>query len=89
VSLGRGSVFEVPREGHRYTDLDCLDEIRALCVAAIRGELRETVVFKGDEVVGADTRLKVGSTEIGDSWRQLTNPFRRPVKRSFEYEPYA
>jgi hypothetical protein len=89
VTLGRGAVFEVPREGHRYTDLDFLDEIRALCVAAISGELRETVLFKGDEVVGADAKVKVGSIETGDSWRKLTNPLRRPVRRSYEYEPYA
>lgn len=89
VSLGRGAIFEVPAEGHRYTDLDCLDEVRALCVAAIRGELRETVLFKGDEVVGADATIKIGSIETGDSWRQFTNPLRRPVKRSFDYEPYA
>jgi hypothetical protein len=89
VSLGRGAAFEVPREGHRYTDLDFLDEIRALCVAAIRGEFRETVLYKGDEIVGADARVMIGSTETGDSWRCLTNPFRRPVKRAFEYEPYA
>ena len=89
VSLGRGAVFEVPREGHRYTDLDFLDEIRALCVAAVKGKLRETVLFKGDKVVGADAKLRVGTVETGDSWRQLTNPLRRPVRRAYEYEPYA
>jgi hypothetical protein len=61
VSVGRGAVFEVPREGHRYTDLDCVHEIRALCLAAIRGELRETVWFKGEEVVAADAKVRIGS----------------------------
>jgi hypothetical protein len=89
VSLGLGAVFEVPRGGHRYTDLNFLDEIRALCVAAIRGEFRETVLFKGDQVVGADAKIRVGSIETGDSRRRLTNPLRRPVRRSYGYEPYA
>lgn len=89
ITLGRGAVFEVPLEGHRYTDLDFLDEIRALCVAAIRGDFRETVLFKNDRIVGANARVGVGSVETGDSWRRLTNPFRRPVRRSYEYEAYA
>jgi hypothetical protein len=65
VTLGRGAVFEVPREGHRYTDLDFLDGIRALCVAANCGKLRETVLFKGDEVVGADAKVRSGSLRPG------------------------
>lgn len=89
ITLGRGAVFEVPLEGHRYTDLDFIDEIRALCVGAIRGDFQETVLFKGDDVVGADARVRVGSVETGDSWRRLTNPFRRPVMRSYAYESYA
>jgi hypothetical protein len=89
LSLGRGAVFEVSPEGRRYSDLSQLDEVRALCLATIRGEFRETVWFKGEDVVGGRGWATVGSEEVGDSWRQLfTNPLRFRKKRSFEYEPY-
>jgi hypothetical protein len=90
LTVGRGAVFEVPLEGHRYTDLPYLDEIRAICLAAIRGDVEETVWFKGGDVVGGAARARIGSREIGDSWRQLfTNPLRRSTKKSFVYEPYV
>jgi hypothetical protein len=89
VTIGRGAVFEVPREGHRYSDLAYLDEVRAICFAAIRGEVEETVWFKGEDVVGGTAKAKIGSRETGDSWRQLfTNPLRHRTKKSFTYEPY-
>lgn len=89
VSLGRGAVFEVPLEGNRYSSLDFLDEIRALCMAAIRGHLVETVRFKGSEVVGARATAQIGKAEVGDSWRKVfTNPFRRSHTKTFTYPPY-
>jgi hypothetical protein len=89
LSLGRGAVFEVPPEGRRYSDLSQLDEVRALCLATIRGEFRETVWLKGEDVVGGRGSATVGSEEVGDLWRQLfTNPLRLRKKRSFEYEAY-
>jgi len=89
VSLGRGALFEVPVEGHRYSDLDSLDEVRALCLAAVRGHLVETVRFKGSEVVGASATARIGSAEVGDSWHKVfVNPFRRGQKKTFTYEPY-
>jgi hypothetical protein len=90
VTLGRGTVFEVPIQGRRYSDLDFCDEIRAICLAAIRGDVSETVWFKGQEVVEARGRAKIGSREVGDSWRAVfTSPFRRRTKRTFVYEPYV
>ena len=89
LAIGRGAVYEVPSDGHRYSDLSQLDELRALCLAAVRGEFRETVSFKGDEVVGGRGYAVVGSQEVGDLWRRaFTNPLRLSKKRSFEYEPY-
>lgn len=90
VSLGRGAVFELGPEGRDYSDLMQLDELRALCLAAIRGDFRETVWFKGDEVIGGRGWAKVGSEEVGHRWRQVfTNPFRRTRKRLYAYEPYG
>jgi hypothetical protein len=42
VSLGRGAVFELGPEGRDYSDLTQIDELRALCLAAVRGDFRET-----------------------------------------------
>jgi hypothetical protein len=90
LTIGRGAVFEVPLEGHRYSRLPYLDEIRAICLAAIHGEIEETVWFKGRDIIGGTGSAKIGSTKVGDSWRKLfTNPLRRATKRSFVYEPYA
>jgi hypothetical protein len=90
ITVGHGTVFEVPMAGRRYSDLDFRDEVRAICLAAIRGDVRETVWFKGGEVVGGKGSATIGSQEVGDSWRALfTNPFRRRTKKSFLYEPYV
>jgi hypothetical protein len=89
LSLGRGAVYELAPEGQRYTDLAQLDEFRAICLAAVRGEFTETVWLKGDEVIGARGRAKIGSGEVGDYWRQVfTNPLRRTRKRDYSYDPY-
>jgi hypothetical protein len=89
LTIGHAAVFEVPREGFRYSELEFLDEIRAICLAAIRGDVTETAVFKGDKVIGGSAKAKIGTVEVGDSWRQVfTNPFRRVRRASFSYQPY-
>lgn len=89
ITIGRGAVYEVPVEGHRYTDLDFGEEIRAICLAAVDGGVRETVWYKGSDVVGGRGYAHIGSREVGDHWRKLlSNPLRRAVKVSFSYEPY-
>jgi hypothetical protein len=77
-----------PGEGRRYSELGFLDEVRALCLAAINGRLVETVRFQGAKVVGARAKTTIGSVEVGDSWRKVfTNPFRRSTQETFSYEP--
>jgi hypothetical protein len=89
LSLGRGAVYELVPDGRRYSDLTQLDELRALCLAAVRGEFSETVWLKGDDVVGARGRARIASGEVGDLWRQVfTNPLRRTRKRVYAYDPY-
>lgn len=90
LTIGHAAVFEVPCGGHRYSDLEFVDEIRAICLAAVRGEVTETAWFKGDKVVGGSGKAKIGTAEVGDSWRQIfTNPLRRARRASFTYEPYS
>jgi hypothetical protein len=90
LSLGRGAVYELAPAGRSYTELEQLDELRALCLAGIRGEFRETVWVKGDDVVGGRGWATVGSAEVGHLWRQaFTNPLRRARKSSHSYQPYV
>jgi hypothetical protein len=49
-------------------DLTQIDELHALCLAAVRGDFRETVWFKGDEVIGSRGWAKIGSDEVGHRW---------------------
>lgn len=89
VILGRGGFYEVPPTGRRYSDLGQLDEVRALCLAAIRGQYEETVWFCGDDVVRSHGVAVIGSRQAPVHWAQLFfNPFRRMRRRHFEYEPY-
>lgn len=90
VMLGRGGMFEVPTSHARYTDLDPLDEVRALCVAAINGEYRETIWTDRGDVVRSHGTVRVGSAVIPVRWRMLglRRPFRKLVRADIEYEPY-
>src|SRR5215471_12499584 len=36
---GKGSFFEIPLLGHRYTDLAFTEEVRTICLAVIAGTL--------------------------------------------------
>lgn len=89
VTLGRGGFYEVPLERGRYTDLTALDEVRALCLAAVKGRYRETVWLKGDDVIRSSGVAHIGSREAPVRWAQLsTNPFRRAMRLDLAYEPY-
>jgi hypothetical protein len=89
LSLGRGAIYELGPKGRDYSDLNQLDELRALCLAAIRGEFTETVWLKGEGVIGGRGRAKIGSSEVGHFWRQVfTNPLRRTRKPVYRYDCY-
>lgn len=87
--LGHGSVFEIPLRGGRYTDMPCQNEAIAICEATIKGNLREIVYTKDNNVVGAKSELQMDGQVISSSWRQfLTNPFRKTIESKFAYSPY-
>jgi hypothetical protein len=89
VILGRGGFYEVPPNGRRYSDLAQLDEVRALCLAAIRGQYRETVWLRGDNVVRSRGVAEIGSAEAPINWAQVSfSLFRRARCRRFDYDPY-
>lgn len=85
---GKGSYFEIPPDGHRYTNLPLLGEVEAIASAVIAGGLRESVRISGDEVVRG-----VGTINLPEPmtvrWRQLSfRPFRKTQGREYSYEPY-
>ena len=87
--VGRGAVFEVPLKGGRYVGLACIDEVRTICTAVIRGDFEEEVWFKGRRVVKAAGRIQVGDKSIGSYWRQVfSNPLVRARREHYRYSPY-
>lgn len=86
---GRGSFFEVPPRGRRYTNLPLGDEIRAICLATIAGRLEEWVVFAGAEVVRGKGVIEIPPT-ITVRWGQITSLFRRDKhKVHYQYQPWV
>jgi hypothetical protein len=88
---GRGSFFEIPLDGHRYTNLTFLDEIGALCDATIAGNLEESVLLdRGEVLQGTGTiKLAQASKPTTVRWRQIYfRPFRKKERKQFRYEPY-
>ena len=76
---GKGTFFEVPKGGRRYTDLSAVDEARVICVAVIRGKLAERVVLDGAEVLRGKGTIQL-ERPVTVKWRQFSfDPFgRRP-----------
>ena len=85
---GKGSYFEIPPDGHRYTNLPLLDEVQSIACAVIGGGLRESVKMLGDEVVQGVGTINLPKP-MTVHWRQfLFRPFKRKESREFSYEPY-
>jgi hypothetical protein len=85
---GKGSYFEIPPDGHRYTNLPLLDEVKSIASAVIAGGLQESVNMLGDEVVQGVGTINL-PRPMTVRWRQfLFRPFRKKEKREFSYEPY-
>lgn len=92
LTAGKGSVFEIPPEGHRYTDLPLTEEVRSICLAVIAGTLSESVLLDGDDVLQGTGSIKLpqASTLTEVRWRQIYfRPFRRKDRKHFRYQPYC
>ena len=90
LSFGKGSIYEVPTRGRRYTDAPFREEVRLLCSAVMGGRFTETIWLKGDEVVQTRGEVRIGDKVIPHFWRQLfTNPFRRRRKKTISYTPFT
>lgn len=90
LSFGKGSIYEVPTRGRRYTNSPFLEEVRLLCSAVMKGLFTETIWLKGDEVVQTRGEVRIGDKVVPHFWRQLfTNPFRRRRKETISYTPFV
>lgn len=87
--LGQGAIFEVPSRGHRYTDLDCLDEVRTLSTGVIEGHFDETLMLSAGLIIGATGRVSFGDSIACARWHKaFVNPFRKREKVTKKYDPY-
>ena len=89
---GRGTFFEIPQGGHRYTELPFVEEIKSICLAVIAGTLEECVLLDGDEVLRGVGSIKLpqASTRTTVRWRRIYfRPFHKKEKKHFTYEPYC
>ena len=87
--FGEAAIFEVPSRGRRYTDLDCLSEIRKLCIGVIDGNFEETVTRSGTLVIGGKGRISFDDTVALEGWQTaFVNPFRGRERILKKYQPY-
>jgi hypothetical protein len=86
---GRGSFFEIPRNGGRYTDFTFLEELKSIIGAVFAGGLEESVTLEGDEVLRGKGTIQLHGEPMTVRWRRLSlRPFRKKDKKHFKYEPY-
>jgi hypothetical protein len=85
---GRGTCFEIPFDGSRYTDRPFLDEIKVICEAVISGRISEDVWFKGSRMSKSKGVVDIPPTATV-RWRLLfTNPLKSATLNHFTYKPY-
>lgn len=89
--FGKNTVLEIPSEGHGYTDLPCLDEVRALCSSVMQGDFSEDVWTQGTDLIRTKGNLKLGGKELRlHHWQKLFwNPFKKITRTKIVYAPYA
>jgi hypothetical protein len=87
--IGKGTFFEVPPEGGRYTGSPLLHEIKTICEAVIARGCHEKVRLKeGEGVVWGKGTVDI-PPPVTVRWRQVfSNPFRRARAEEHQYEPY-
>jgi hypothetical protein len=86
---GKGSFFEIPRGGRRYTELPLIEELRSICLAVIAGRLEEWVVLDGTEVLRGKGIIELPEP-MTVKWRRLSfRPMRKTIKMHNRYEPWV
>jgi len=85
---GRGSFFEIPSGGRRYTSRAFVEELRSICQAVIAGRLEEWVLLDGEDVLRGRGVLDL-PPPMTVRWGQLS--FRllgRTRKAHYRYAPW-
>ncbi len=86
---GRGSFFEIPRNGGRYTNFTFLEELKSIIGAVFAGGLEEFVTLGGDEVLQGKGTIQLQGEPMTVRWGRLSfRPFRKKERKHFKYEPY-
>lgn len=86
---GKGSYFEIPKDGHRYTDQPLFGELKAICSAVINGRLEEWVALDEGDIVRAKGTIGLDRA-VTVRWRELSlRAFRHKLKTHYRYKPWA
>lgn len=91
IEAGRGSVFEIPARGQRYTEFPLAEELTAICSAVMAGRLEEWVVFKGDQVLRSKAVLGLDrpvTARWGRASLRALWPMWRRSRVHFQYAPW-
>jgi hypothetical protein len=86
---GKGSFFEIPSSGGRYTKFPLIEEVRSISSAVIAGKLEEWVLLDGDEVLEGKGIIELDGP-MTVRWRRLYfRPFRKTLTEHYRYEPWV
>ncbi len=92
LKVGKGSIFEIPFEGKRYTKHDFVEEITTLISGIISSGFEEDVLISKDKAVGASGIIKRGgrlTEDASESWRKIGwDLFSKRVREHHSYMPY-
>lgn len=88
--VGKGTIFEIPENGGRYTEHHtAIEEAAALSKAVVGGRFTERVRTDSKNLVISSKGIIDVPPAVTARWRRLlTNPFRRTYVKHFHYEPY-
>lgn len=90
LAIGKGTIFEIPENGGRYTENhSAVDEAKSISKAVLAGRFREKVrTDRENRIVSSKGTVDI-PPPITARWRRLlVNPFRRTSVEFLEYEPY-
>lgn len=92
LTVGRGSIFEIPFEGKRYTEADFVSEITNLVSGITHGGFQEDIFISRGKVVGASGSINAGGrlkTVVSDAWMKLGWRFlSKRLREHYTYPPY-
>jgi hypothetical protein len=92
ITVGKGSVFEIPFKGKRRGGNSFLEIVTTLIRAITQNGFEEYVLLSNGVVVGASGIIRRGGplpTDVRESWRKLRwNPFSKREREHHTYTPY-